>query len=192
MSINTFRRYIYTYAILFGCLVLALIYIVYLPGRLHSLDVDVTCYLGGEEPEFFEVSSQQVVGQTFVSNQDNLARIEVQLVNFDFRQRTLLFHLKENPDDAGSIATVRLGVGSFKTVRYGNFLAINFPVQRNSKGKQYYFSIEPASPGPAGEFSILYSTVDRYPEGQMYVNHFPVPGDLVFRTKYLITVKDDR
>lgn len=175
---------------MFGCLVLALIYIVYLPGRLYSLDVDVTCYPRGGEPEFFDVSSKKVVGQTFVSNQDNLARIEVQLRNFDFRQRTLLFRLKENSGDGESIATAQLGVGSFQTVRYGNFLAINFPVQRDSKGKQYYFSIEPVSPGPAGELSIVYSTVDRYPEGQMYVNHSPVPGDLVFRTRYLIPVKD--
>ncbi|HAP93246.1 MAG TPA: hypothetical protein DCM26_01315 [Desulfotomaculum sp.] len=174
------------------CLALAFVYLFYLPRHLQALSVDIESLAGGKDTELFSFTPDENTGQTFISRQSNLCRVEALLGNVNFQNKALLFHLKEDPEDINDLVTVPLAVSSLMTMRYGNFLAVNFPVQRNSKDKQYYFYIEVQQEAKQSkvekECLILYSIADRYREGTRYVNHKPVQGDLVFKTRYLAPV----
>ena len=189
MNSGFFKGGLFTLAAFVLCLALAFVYLFYLPRHLRALDVDIESLAGRRDSEFFKFTPDGNTGQTFISRRNNLCRIEVLLNNINFQQKSMIFHLKKATEDTSDIATVQISAGSLRIMCYGNFLAINFPVQRNSKDRQYYFYIEAKQPNAEKECLILYSNTDRYREGTRYVNHKPVEGDLVFKTKYLEAVE---
>ncbi len=126
------------------------------------------------------------VGQTFICNYPNLSRIDVILSSPENSYRELIFHLKTSADDKKDLTTIHI---STHNVINGSYYHINFPTQKNSMGRKYYFCLEglrgkiPSVLEPPG---IKYLENNPYSNGEMYVNDKELEDcDLIFRTYFI-------
>lgn len=133
-----------------------------------------------------ELSSRRRVGQTFVSQLDNLHRIDVLISTYGRRNtRDVVFRLKESPTAEKDLATARVNASLLANNGYVRFL---FDPQTGSQGKSFYFCLESPESVAGDAISLwAYSRADLRC-GDLYDNERVKDGQLVFGTFYL----DDR
>ena len=179
----------YEAAMIIICLAAGLWYLLYYPRTLHRLEVDVSPAYTGAKIDAFKQAKNMTVGQSFVCENDNLARVEIEIKKFDYRKNRLLFHLRQGVGEPEDILTVPLTVGSLEGFSISKSFKVNFPVQRDSKNREYYFFIEYLEGG--NDLEVVFANNNRYKKGVMYVNHKPLPeNDLIFCTRYLADLQD--
>ncbi len=129
-----------------------------------------------------EIHGSRTVGQTFVSHEDGLSRIDVLLATYA-RKNThpVTFRLKESPNAADDIATITINAARVKDNAFHQFKFAPIP---DSKDKSYFFAIESPESVPGNAITIWHDPDDAYDEGAMHVNGQATSGDLAFRTYY--------
>jgi hypothetical protein len=151
-------------------------------------------------PSYFnEINKNSSVGQSFVSNFDELFKISIFISKKNIeKDKELYFYLKSKKDSKDYIAFKKWKFSELLPKR-SNFYQIppdiiskkgfHFHVQiepiRDSKGKEFYFYFE-SPETPQGKGIQLGVWNRKYYEalikGKMFVNHKPVGGYLAFRT----------
>ena len=129
-----------------------------------------------------EIHGSRTVGQTFVSHENDLSKIETLLATYA-RGNThpVTFRLKENPNAADDIAAITINAARVKDNAFHQFTFAPIP---DSKGKSYFFAIESPESVPGNAITIWHDPGGAYDEGAMYVDDQATGGDLAFRTYY--------
>ncbi len=129
-----------------------------------------------------EIHGSRTVGQTFVSHENDLSRIEVLLATYARKNSyPVTFRLKESPDDAGDIATITINAARVKDNAFQQFRFAPIP---DSEGKSYFFAVESPESVTGNAITLWHDPDDAYDEGAMYVDGQATGGDLAFRTYY--------
>ena len=118
-------------------------------------------------------------GQTFHSTYAGLAEIRVFLAPDSPGNGRLALHLREAP--AGSSGDLAADSISFEEIDGSGYYAFNFPPQRDSFLKSYFFSIEIEGSG-----AVRYGSAGPtdYLNGSLYQNDQPVEGQMAFQLAY--------
>jgi hypothetical protein len=123
-----------------------------------------------------------IVGQTFLSRTNGLARIDVLLAT---HRRTLakdiLFDLREA---APSSRLVAQASATGPTVVDNRFHPFRFKAIRKSKGKIYLWELASPASTPEEAGCVWMNPRDIYRLGEMQVDRKPAKGDCVFRVYY--------
>jgi hypothetical protein len=129
-----------------------------------------------------EIHGSRTVGQTFVSHENDLSRIDVMLATYARKNTSsVTFRLKKNPDDADAIATITIHAARVKDNAFHRFAFAPIP---DSKDKSYFFAIESPESVAGNAITIWHDPDGAYDEGTMYVDGQATGGDLAFRTYY--------
>lgn len=124
------------------------------------------------------IHGERIVGQTFVAERDHLSKIEIMLGTFGRENDgDVIFELGVSKEKA-----VEQKVFNAAQVKNNRYHSIVFSSQKNSKGKQYYFTLSSPESTPDNSICAWMNTEDIYPDGQYFFNNQPPGGDLVFRT----------
>lgn len=125
-----------------------------------------------------EVKGAISLGQDFVARKDNLHRILVRTIDLTGAgSGDFVLHLMDGSKNGKELARATARVAD--TV-VNEWLSFDFPALPDSSGEQFYFYLESSRPVDAKNLSLWYTQQDRYPDGGMYANHQPIPGDLTF------------
>jgi hypothetical protein len=130
-----------------------------------------------------KIHGQKRAGQTFLSRQKNLYRIDLLMATY--RQENsgqLILHLRDDPGSSEDLATASVDVSN---VMDENWQAFTFPPILNSQDRRFYFYLEAPEALPDDAVSVWMSASDVYADGTAYADHRPIQGDLAFRTFYL-------
>ncbi len=134
-----------------------------------------------------EIYGSHTVGQTFVSHQARLSRVDVLLATYARKNtQPLIFHLKSSPSSPDDIVTITVDAIAIKDNAYHRF---SFSPLLDSKGKSYYFFLESPQSEPGNAITVWHSPYDAYAEGRLYIDGQPREGDLAFRTYYDYTLE---
>ncbi len=126
-----------------------------------------------------EIYGAKTVGQTFVSTQPRLDRIDILLATYA-RTNTedIIFHLRSSPNSPNDIVTI---IVNAKNISDNQYYSFSFKPILNCKGKTYYFFIESPQSKPGDAITMWYNTEDDYRDGSAYIDHKPIEGDLCFK-----------
>lgn len=130
-----------------------------------------------------EICGEKRVGQSFLSRQKNLFRID--LIVATHKQENsgeLILHLRDDPASSVDLATASVDMGD---IMEGVWQAFAFPPILDSQDRQFYFYLEAPQAPLSNAVSVWMSTSDVYADGTAYADHQPMQGDLAFRTFYL-------
>ncbi|HYP41948.1 MAG TPA: YfhO family protein [Chloroflexia bacterium] len=134
-----------------------------------------------------EIEGKTQPGQTFISQADNLAGIQVLAAKYGREALSpLIFHLKDGLTDTADLAAVRLDPSEFAD---NSWLNITFPPIKQASKRQFYFYIDSPEATLETAATLWYSKDDAYQEGQRVDGGTPVEGDLTFRTLSLADVE---
>jgi hypothetical protein len=117
--------------------------------------------------------------QTFTAGRDDLCAVDVfpRIPPGRLNPRyTLTFHLREN----GSTQDLVISHARLVDARSQQRATVTFPPQADSQGKTYVLRVE--TDAPADTVSLLSSTEDVYPGGELRQDGQPAGRDLTFRT----------
>jgi len=135
-----------------------------------------------------EILPGRTFGQTFISQQPNLCRIDVLLATY---RRTnncdLTFRLQAGFPGGEEVTAITVKGASVQDNKWHTF---RFPPPLDSKRRTYYFSLESANAAP-GNALTAYCSLGPYEFGQRYENGRPLDGSLAFRTYYLTPTPDE-
>jgi len=129
----------------------------------------------------YQIYEDRKIGQTFISNKDNLNIIILDLRNAMLKnEQSIFFYLKEvgTDRDLREIQINGLNVGDPGSVR------LQFEPISDSAGKSYYFYLESPSSTVFDAVEIFHSPKDVYSEGEMMVNGQKLEGELRFASYY--------
>jgi len=123
------------------------------------------------------------VGQSFLSRQKNLCRIDLIMATCN-RENSgqLTLHLRDDPTSSVDLATASVDMGD---IMEHAWQAFTFPPLLHSQDRHLYFYVEAPLAFPGKAISVWTSTSDVYADGTAYSDHQPIQGDLAFRTFYL-------
>jgi glycosyltransferase involved in cell wall biosynthesis len=130
-----------------------------------------------------EICGEKRVGQSFLSRQKNLCRID--LIMATHRRENsgqLILHLRDDPTSSVDLATASVDMGD---VMEGDWHAFTFPPILDSQDRQFYFYLDAPEATFGSAVSVWMSASDVYADGSAYSDHQPIQGDLAFRTFYL-------
>ncbi len=131
-----------------------------------------------------EICDEKRVGQSFLSRQKNLCRIDLIMATHK-RENSgqLILHLRDDPTSSVDLATASVDMGDIMESAWHAFI---FPPILHSQDRQFYFYLEAPQVPLGSAVSVWMSTSDdAYADGTAYADHQPVQGDLAFRTFYL-------
>jgi hypothetical protein len=133
-----------------------------------------------------EIKSAMKVGQMFVSDSNQLNRIDV-LFGTYARVNTgdIVFHLREKPTSV-DITTIKINAIYLQDNKMYSFKFEPIP---DSKGKQYYFFIESPNSTKENAVTVWILRNSNYTNGKLFFNDNPTTGDMVFRSYYETTLK---
>jgi hypothetical protein len=135
-----------------------------------------------------EIAGQTQPGQTFTSQADNLAGIQVLAAKYGRETLSpLVFHLKDYITATTDLATVRLDPSEFADNSWWN---ITFPPIKQASKRQFYFYFDAPEATPETAATLWYSKDDAYQEGMRMDGGAPVEGDLAFRALSLADVEN--
>jgi hypothetical protein len=127
-----------------------------------------------------EIMGSNRPGQTFISQADTLARVQVLGATFGGSARgQLVFHLRESPLAREDLATRTVDAATLADNSYWSF---TFPPITQAKGRAFYFFVESPDAQPGEAATLWYSEGDPYNGGTRTQDGSAVSGDLVFRT----------
>ncbi|HYP21897.1 MAG TPA: hypothetical protein VEY08_17645, partial [Chloroflexia bacterium] len=134
-----------------------------------------------------EIAGQTQPGQTFTSQADNLAGIQVLAAKYGRETLSpLVFHLKDSLTATTDLATVRLDPSEFADNSWWN---ITFPPIKQASNRQLYFYFDAPEATSETAATLWYTKDDAYQEGTRMDGGAPVEGDLAFRTLSLADVE---
>jgi hypothetical protein len=135
-----------------------------------------------------EIYGSKTVGQTFVSTQPRLDRIDILLATYA-RTNTedIIFHLRSSPNSPNDIVTI---IVNAKNISDNQYYSFSFKPISNCKGKTYYFFIESPQSKPGDAITMWYNTEDVYIAGSAYIDHKPIEGDLCFKICHKLNSSD--
>ena len=125
-----------------------------------------------------ELVGETTFGQSFVSMQNGLCRIDLSTATFG-RTNTapVVFYLRDSAEASENIVSVTIPGPAIQNERPTK---IEFPPLADSAGKQYYFYIESPGAVPGNAITVYANANDQYAGGTAYRNGQPVDGDLAF------------
>ncbi|MBI4744265.1 MAG: hypothetical protein HY776_05545 [Actinobacteria bacterium] len=130
------------------------------------------------------ISSDVMIGQTFVPDRDNISRIDVYFAALSRNHKgKIIFSLRKDSRRGRIIFTQSKDALDLKDNHYYSFV---FPPVKNSKGKTYFFSIKAVNLEPKDVFVWYYSGDNAYPYGSGFVNKKLLNGDLQFNTYFKV------
>lgn len=137
---------------------------------------------------FGEVTNNNIIGQSFISTEDDLRTIEILLATYA-RTNTedVIFHLMESSDSKEDIVTL---VVNAREIRDNSYYSFNFEPIRKSKGKSYYFYLESPNSTSGNAITAWYCSDDVYDSGSLYRNHEEITGDVQFIARCKISIFD--
>lgn len=125
-----------------------------------------------------ELIGEKTYGQSFVSERDNLYRIDLSTATFSrVNYAPVIFYLKDSPQANTAIRSITLPGPEIQNDRPTSFVFEPIP---NSAGKSFYFAIESPEATPGNAITVYASEYDQYPRGNAYRNTQIVNGDLAF------------
>jgi len=135
-----------------------------------------------------EILPGKTFGQTFVSHQPNLCRIDVLLATYR-RTNTcdLTFRLQVGFPIGEEVTVITVKGARIQDNRWHTF---RFPPLLDSKGRTYYFSLESANATP-GNALTAYLSAGPTELGRRYEDGRPGAGSLAFRTYHLTPTPDE-
>lgn len=123
------------------------------------------------------IHGERIVGQTFVAERDHLSKIEIMVGTFGRENDgDVIFELGVSKEKA-----VEKKVFNASQVKNNRYHSIVFSSQKNSRGKQYYFTLSSPESTPDNSICAWMNAGDIYPEGEYFLNDQVRGGDLVFR-----------
>ncbi len=126
------------------------------------------------------IAARNRPGQTFLSNVDNLARIDVLGATYTKALTgTITFHLQTDPPGPTDLVTRQLDVS---TLADNGYWTITFPPIAGSYRKHYYFYFDAPQRRPEDAPTLWYDKANVYPIGSRFAGGKAVAGDLAFRT----------
>ncbi len=118
------------------------------------------------------------IGQTFISHGD-LCAIGLFFGTYQrFNTGRVLFKLKESPTSETSLYTTWIPMTD---IQDNTYYTVSFPPILGSKGKTFYFELTAPEATVSNTVTLWTNQLDLYPEGQLYLNGRPVPGDAGFK-----------
>lgn len=125
-----------------------------------------------------ELVAGQSYGQTFLSTDDDLYRIDLSTATYA-RVNTvpLIFHLRSSPQATSDIASVTVPGPEIQNERPTTF---QFPALPDSRDRSYYFYIESPAATSGNAITVYANAADRYADGTAVQDGHAVPGDLAF------------
>jgi hypothetical protein len=137
---------------------------------------------GGQPPE---VTRDAHVGQQFTAPLPGLYRIEVELIEATASgSRQISFHLKASPDGNEDLWTAYL---DSEDIERGRPYSFEFPAIEDSERQTFYFYLESPDSVAGDAIAVRYGPKSRLDGATAYLNHQPVPGNLVFHTYYALS-----
>jgi glycosyltransferase involved in cell wall biosynthesis len=130
-----------------------------------------------------EICGEKRIGQSFLSRQKNLCRID--LIMATHRRENsgqLILHLRDDPTSSVDLAIVSVDMGDAMEEAWHAF---TFPPILHSQDRRFYFYLEAPEARLGSAVSVWMSTSDVYADGKAYADHQPIQGDLAFRTFHL-------
>lgn len=124
------------------------------------------------------LSARQSLGQTLVAREAGLQGVEIFMRPGQAASGKIKLHLRAAPQSADDLALAKLPV---QNIHQAGWVRFDFPAQRDSRQKDYYFWLELEGPG-----SALVDTApgDSYAEGALYQNGAPLDAQMTFRLVY--------
>jgi hypothetical protein len=123
------------------------------------------------------------VGQSFLSRQKNLCRIDLLMATYQQENSgELILHLRDDPTSTVDLVAASVDMADVMEDTWQTF---TFPPILESQNRQFYFYLEAPSALPGNAVSVWTTTSDGYAGGSAYSDHQPIRGDLAFRTFYL-------
>ena len=125
-----------------------------------------------------ELVDGEAFGQSFVSAQDNLYRIDLSTATYArTNSAPVVFHLQTAPGLRTEVLSVTIPGPDVQNERP---TTIVFPPLTDSRGKEYFFYIESLGAVPGNAITVYANANDQYAGGTAYRNGQPVDGDLAF------------
>ncbi len=123
------------------------------------------------------------VGQTFVSERDGLARIDVMVGTYGrTNSKDLIFELRELRGENEKVAILARTVTFSPAGLMNNlFNPIRFEPVEDSRGKRYLFTLRSPESTPEDSICLWKNNKDIYRWGHMVYNGVQDKGDIVFR-----------
>lgn len=134
------------------------------------------------------VTANSHVGQVFTAPFTGLYRIEVYAAAIptdDVSQVSL--HLTSGP---GADSDLHVATFDSADLQGGNPISIEFEPQRDSKGREYYFYVESASPAEDGGITLRYGPQSILDGASATLDEQPIGGNLEFLTFYSLRTRD--
>ncbi|RME49861.1 MAG: DUF1616 domain-containing protein [Caldilineae bacterium] len=126
--------------------------------------------------------SERVLGQTFVARQAGLQGVQVKIHRADppppARLRLRLYAGSEED------ALLREAIASSGGAADGAYVEFRFAPLPDSGRKDYYFTVQDASPGAATPVSLYGGPLEAYPDGAAYADGMPQDAQLAFVLNY--------
>lgn len=118
------------------------------------------------------------IGQTFIAQRDNLARLDLMLGTHDRENnQDVFFELW----DVESRETVVKKTFNASTVMNNRYNSVEFRPIKNSEGEKFRFNLASPQSTLENSISIWMNKKDIYPHGDYLLNNNISRGDLVFR-----------
>jgi hypothetical protein len=160
-----------------GILIIFIVLQIYLMfiNKHHTLDLEVYPNTNPSPAVWHENS----VGQTFVSQRDNISRIEVMLGTFGRENnKDIVFSLWALTPEKELLAEERFNAA---IVADNLFHAITFRPVPVTKNMEYYFQLMSPQSTPDNSICVWTNREDIYDQGAFIYNNQEAKGDLVFR-----------
>ncbi|MCW3974811.1 MAG: hypothetical protein NWE86_01020, partial [Candidatus Bathyarchaeota archaeon] len=155
---------------------LLLVILVFFFIEFNTLNVDQNI----NDQSMIEIRKESVVGQTFLSEYNDLCKVEVYLRTYiEAGVQEIVLHLRSDPNSKVDITNISIEMYNSVLNEYFEF---NFRPIENSKDKSYYFFLE--SIDSENVIFVLYNSNDAYLNGSAYIDNSEKGGDLQFRTYY--------
>lgn len=127
--------------------------------------------------------AQNHFGQTFVSHNNNLAKVQIEVATFGRRIPSgfVRIHLRERIGADHDIANTSIRADQVKDCSY---VSLEFPPIAGSEGKLYYLVLDTAEIPADYALTVFLSKGDVYPDGNFMVNDVPRTVDTSFQAFY--------
>lgn len=158
-----------------GCFILVQIYLLFM-NRHMTMGINA----GPNNKPTPRIMGDREIGQSFVPKRNHLAQIQVLMGTFGRENdKDVIFQLWDIEPPKKMILQKVFNASTVKKLR---FHSLKFTPQKNSRGKEYYFSLSSPESTPGNSICAWMNTQDIYGDGQYFFNNRTSEGDLVFRT----------
>ncbi|MFN0166720.1 MAG: DUF2304 family protein [Bryobacteraceae bacterium] len=128
-----------------------------------------------------ELTAGHRYGQTFVASHRGLAAIDLQVATYHRRMPygVIMLRLKRSPDALETLAETRVDAA---TIRDNHFVTLRFAPIKDSRGRSFYFELEPETLPPGQPVTVWVGPGDILKDGQFFADGQAFDRDCAFRT----------